>query len=62
VGWAASYGEVIPGIRSIAAPVPGPDGGARAALAVVFVDESADVERIGRAVSAAAAKVAAGLR
>jgi DNA-binding IclR family transcriptional regulator len=62
VGWAASYGEVIPGIRSIAAPVPGPDGGARAVLAVVFVDESADVARIGRAVSAAAAKVAAGLR
>jgi DNA-binding IclR family transcriptional regulator len=62
VGWAVSHGEVIPGIRSVAAPVPGPDGGARAALAVVFVDEGADVERIGRAVTGAAAKVAAGLR
>jgi DNA-binding IclR family transcriptional regulator len=62
VGWATSHGEVIPGIRSIAAPVLGPDGGARAALAVVFVDEAADVERIGRAVTEAAEKVAAGLR
>jgi DNA-binding IclR family transcriptional regulator len=60
-GWAVSHGEVIPGIRSIAAPVPGPDGGARAALGVVFVDQSADVERIGRAVVAAAEKVAATL-
>jgi hypothetical protein len=42
--------------------VLGPDGGARAALAVVFVDAAADVERIGRAVTGAAAKVAAGLR
>jgi DNA-binding IclR family transcriptional regulator len=62
VGWASSHGEVIPGIRSIAAPVLGPDGGARAALAVVFVEEGADVERIGRAVAGAAQKVAAGLR
>lgn len=61
-GWASSHGEVIPGLRSIAVPVLGPDGGARAALAVVFVDESADVERVGRAVSAAAAKVSAALR
>jgi DNA-binding IclR family transcriptional regulator len=53
---------VIPGIRSIAAPVLGPDGGARAALGVVFVDEGADVERIGRAVVAAAGQVAATLR
>jgi DNA-binding IclR family transcriptional regulator len=62
VGWAQSHGEVIPGIRSVAAPVLGPDGGARAALAVVHVDAGADVEQIGRAVSAAAGKVAAGLR
>jgi DNA-binding IclR family transcriptional regulator len=61
-GWAGSHGEVIPGLRSIAAPVLGPDGGARAALAVVFVDEAADVERIGRAVADAAGKVAASLR
>jgi DNA-binding IclR family transcriptional regulator len=61
-GWATSHGEVIPGIRSIAAPVLGPDGGARASLAVVFVDQNADVEQIGHAVVAAAAKVAATLR
>jgi DNA-binding IclR family transcriptional regulator len=61
-GWASSHGEVIPGLRSIAAPVLGPDGGARAALAVVFVDEAADVATVGRAVVAAAEKVTAGLR
>jgi DNA-binding IclR family transcriptional regulator len=61
LGWASSHGEVIPGFRSIAAPVLGPDGGARAALAVVYVDDSADVERIGRAVVEAAAKVTAAL-
>jgi DNA-binding IclR family transcriptional regulator len=61
-GWASSHGEVIPGIRSIAAPVIGPDGGARAALAVVFVDQHADVDHIGQAVTSAAEKVAAALR
>jgi DNA-binding IclR family transcriptional regulator len=61
-GWASSHGEVIPGLRSIAAPVLGPDGGARGALAVVFVDEGADIERIGRVVAEAARKVAATLR
>jgi DNA-binding IclR family transcriptional regulator len=61
-GWATSRGEVIPGMHSVAAPVLGPDGGARAALAVVYVDDTIDVERIGRAVAAAAAKVAAALR
>jgi DNA-binding IclR family transcriptional regulator len=61
-GWATSHGEVIPGLRSVAAPVPGPDGGARAAVAVVYVDGTVDQERIGRAVADAAAKVAAALR
>ncbi len=61
-GWASSHGEVIPGIRSIAAPVRGPDGGARAAMAVVFVDEGVDTTRVGEAVSAAADQVAAALR
>jgi DNA-binding IclR family transcriptional regulator len=61
-GWARSHGEVVPGLRSIAAPVLGPDGGARASLAVVFVDEAADVERIGQAVAGAAQKVATALR
>jgi DNA-binding IclR family transcriptional regulator len=61
-GWASSHGEVIPGFRSVAAPVLGPDGGARAALAVVYVDAAAEVVRIGAAVAAAARKVAAALR
>ena len=61
-GWASSHGEVIPGFRSVAAPVLGPDGGARAALAVVFVDATADVARIGETVAMAARKVAANLR
>lgn len=62
VGWAASHGEVIRGLRSIAAPVPGPDGGARGALAVVYVDDGADVERIGTSVAEAARKVGTALR
>ena len=61
-GWAGSHGEVIPGIRSIAAPVRGPDGGARAAMAVVFVDENVDTARVGEAVAAAADQVAASVR
>jgi DNA-binding IclR family transcriptional regulator len=61
-GWAVSRGEVVPGLRSVAAPVLGPDGGARAALAVVYVDDTADVEWIGRAVADAAHKVTAVLR
>ncbi|MGY1671916.1 IclR family transcriptional regulator [Geodermatophilus sp. SYSU D00710] len=62
VGWAASHGEVVPGLWSVAAPVLGPDGGARAAIAVVYVDDGADVDRVGRRVAAAAAEVAAALR
>jgi DNA-binding IclR family transcriptional regulator len=60
-GWASSHGEVIPGFRSVAAPVLGPDGGARAAIAVVYVDETADAVPIGHAVVTAASKVAAAL-
>ncbi|RFU22148.1 IclR family transcriptional regulator [Geodermatophilus marinus] len=61
-GWATSHGEVIPGMRSVAAPVLGPDGGARGALAVVYVDATVDTDRTGRAVAEAAARVTAGLR
>lgn len=61
-GWASSHGEVIPGIRSIAAPVVGPDAAVRGALAVVFVDDGVDAESVGRTVVAAAEKVAAGIR
>lgn len=61
-GWASSHAEVVPGLRSIAVPVLGAGGGARAALAVVFVDESADLARLGRAVATAAQEVARTLR
>ncbi len=61
-GWASSHGEVMAGLRSVAVPVLAPDGGARAALAVVYVDESADVDEVGRAVATAAEKVSAALR
>ena len=56
-GWAVSRGEVIPGLRSVAAPVLGPDGGARAALALVFVDDDADIAALGEAVATAATRV-----
>jgi DNA-binding IclR family transcriptional regulator len=62
VGWARSSGEVIPGLRSVAAPVLGPDGGARAALAVVYVDDTADVDSIGAALVESAQQVTAALR
>jgi DNA-binding IclR family transcriptional regulator len=61
IGWATSHGEVIPGLRSVASPIVGPDGGPRAALAVVYVDGGADSARIGAAVTAAAMKVAGAL-
>jgi DNA-binding IclR family transcriptional regulator len=62
LGEASSPGEVIPGIRSIAAPVRGPDGAARAAVAGVFVDENVDVTRVGDLATAVAETVAAALR
>lgn len=61
VGWAVSEGEVIRGVRSVAAPVPGSGGGACGALAVVHVDDGADAERIGRSLADAARQVAAAL-
>jgi hypothetical protein len=43
-------------------PVLGPDGGGRAALAVVFAEETAAVERVGHALIVEAEKVPAALR
>jgi len=62
VGWASSHGEVIAGVRSIAAPVRRPDGGATAAIAVVFVDDRIDVSTVGETVVTAAGTVSAQLR
>lgn len=61
-GYARSHGEVIAGLHSIAAPVVGGDGSARAAVAVVFVDGALEVDRIGAAVVRAATAVGTALR
>ncbi len=60
-GWAVSEGEVIPGVRSVSAPVLGPDGSARAAVAVVYTGARDDVEAMGRAVVGTASAIAADL-
>ena len=60
-GWAVSEGEVIPGVRSVSAPVLAPDGTARAAAAVVYTGNRDDVADIGRAVVATASAIAADL-
>ncbi|MFG1606457.1 IclR family transcriptional regulator [Actinoplanes sp. NPDC049265] len=52
-GFAVSLGEVIPGLRSVAAPIVR----AGAALAVVYVESEFTETRIGRAVVAAAGKI-----
>lgn len=62
LGWASSRGEVIPGFRSVAAPVLSHDGRVRGALAVVFVDDAVDTAEVGRALVTAAAQVALRLR
>lgn len=58
-GWAVSHGEVLPGVRSVSAPVLRSGSAARAAVAVVYTGDRADVEAIGRAVVATAAAIAA---
>ncbi|MFC7572968.1 IclR family transcriptional regulator C-terminal domain-containing protein [Klenkia terrae] len=60
-GWAVSEGEVIPGVRSVSAPVVGPDGTARAAVAVVHTGARDDAEALGRAVVDVARALAADL-
>ncbi|KQS71348.1 IclR family transcriptional regulator [Modestobacter sp. Leaf380] len=60
-GWAVSEGEVIPGVFSVSAPVLGPDGTARAAVAVVYTGTRDDVEAVGRAVVGTASALAADL-
>ncbi len=58
-GWVSSLGEVIPGMRSVAAPVRRPDGSTAGALAVIFVDQSVDDGRIGPVLVSAADRVSA---
>lgn len=57
-GWARSQGEVIPGYRSIAAPVPAPGEPCRMAVAVVFVGD-ADEDSVAAEVVRTAAAVGA---
>jgi DNA-binding IclR family transcriptional regulator len=59
-GWAASRAEVLPGMRSVAAPVVDRHGMCRGAVAVVFVAD-VDLDALGARVVAAAAAVAADL-
>ena len=60
-GWAVSEGEVIPGVRSVSAPVVGPDGTARAAVAVVYTGARDDVAALGSAVVGVAGALTADL-
>ncbi|WP_322748343.1 MULTISPECIES: IclR family transcriptional regulator [unclassified Frankia] len=59
-GWAATHGEVLPGLSAVAAPVVTP-GGAAAAVCVVFAG-SPDPEPLASRVMAAASDVATRLR
>lgn len=60
-GYATSHDEVIPGLRSVAVPLPGDDGDARAAVAVVYVDSEFSPSRLGERLAAAARSIAAEL-
>lgn len=57
-GWASSYGEVLSGMRSLAAPVVDRRGEVPASVAVVYVSEDVNPTDLGRRVVAAAAAVA----
>ncbi|HEX5598388.1 MAG TPA: IclR family transcriptional regulator [Micromonosporaceae bacterium] len=60
-GWAHSQGEVLSGMRSVAAPVRGRRGDVPASVAVVYVSEEIDPAELGQRVVASAAAVAARL-
>ncbi|SCL33570.1 transcriptional regulator, IclR family [Micromonospora rhizosphaerae] len=56
-GWASSHGEVLSGMRSVAAPVVDNRGEVAAAVAVVYVADESDPADLGKRVIAAAAAV-----
>jgi DNA-binding IclR family transcriptional regulator len=56
-GWAQSDSEVIPGLRSVAVPVPGGGPSAAAALAVVFVESAAPPASLAAELAAAAGRI-----
>jgi DNA-binding IclR family transcriptional regulator len=57
-GWAWSRGEVLPGLSAVASPIVGRDRVPAAAVAVVYLDDGADREELGRRVVAAAEAIA----
>lgn len=61
VGYATSHDEVIPGLRSVAVPLPADDGGVRAAVAVVYVDSEFPPSRLGERLTSAVRSIAAEL-
>ena len=61
VGYATSHDEVIPGLRSVAVPLPGGDGGVRAAVAVVYVDSQFSPSSLGERLTSAVRSIAAEL-
>lgn len=58
-GWAYSHGEVLSGMRSVAAPVVDRRGDVPASVAVVYVAHDVDTAGLGQRVVAAAKAVAA---
>lgn len=60
-GWAYSQGEVLSGMRSVAAPVVDRRGDVPASVAVIYVAEDIDPEKLGPRVISAAAAIAARL-
>lgn len=60
-GWAHSRSEVLPGMRSVAAPIVDAAGVVHGALAVVFAGVTGSVEELGDRVCVSARAVAARL-
>jgi len=56
-GWAVSDGEVLPGVRSVSAPVLDGERQVRSALAVVYTGDRDDVDQIGSALVEAAGAI-----
>lgn len=60
-GFAASHGEVVPGLSAVAAPIVRRGGEVLGAAAVVYVDGAARLDDLGRRVGEAAAEIGAEL-
>jgi DNA-binding IclR family transcriptional regulator len=60
-GWAHSFGEVIHGLHSLAAPIVDAEGEVLGSVAVVYVDPSLDAAPAGARLIRAAAQIVEGL-